>query len=34
MVCLKCDNIDPMKTDAVKRAYSDLAHLGRAERSQ
>ena len=33
MVCLKCDNIDPMKTDVVKWAYSDLADLGRPERS-
>jgi hypothetical protein len=25
MVCLKCDNIDPMKTDAAKWAASSLA---------
>jgi len=25
MVCLKCDNVDPMKTDAVKWAASELA---------
>jgi hypothetical protein len=25
MVCLKCDNIDPMKTDAAKWANSGLA---------
>jgi phage FluMu protein Com len=23
--CLKCDKVDPMKTDAVKRASSGLA---------
>jgi hypothetical protein len=25
LVCLKCDNIDPMKTDAAKWANSSLA---------
>jgi hypothetical protein len=25
IVCLKCDNVDPMKTDAVKWASSGLA---------
>jgi hypothetical protein len=25
MVCLKCDNVDPMKTDAAKWAASGLA---------
>ena len=25
MVCLKCENIDPMKTDAAKWAASSLA---------
>ena len=25
LVCLKCDNVDPMKTDAVKWANSSLA---------
>jgi hypothetical protein len=25
LVCLKCDNIDPMKTDAAKWARSSLA---------
>jgi len=29
LVCLKCDNIDPMKTDAVKWAYSGLASRSR-----
>jgi hypothetical protein len=24
LVCLKCDNVDPMKTDAVKWANSSL----------
>jgi phage FluMu protein Com len=23
--CLKCDNIDPMKTDATKRAHGQFA---------
>jgi hypothetical protein len=27
-VCLKCDDIDPMKTDAVKWANSSLAYSG------
>jgi hypothetical protein len=31
MVCLKCDNIDPMKTDAVKWANSGLAASGAPE---
>ena len=25
LVCLKCDNVDPMKTDAAKWANSSLA---------
>jgi hypothetical protein len=25
IVCMKCDNVDPMKTDAVKLAFSGLA---------
>ena len=25
IVCLKCDNVDPMKTDAMKWASSSLA---------
>ena len=25
LVCLKCDNVDPMKTDAAKWADSNLA---------
>ena len=25
LVCLKCENVDPMKTDAVKWANSSLA---------
>jgi hypothetical protein len=29
MACLKCDNVDPMKTDALKWAASDLARSGR-----
>ena len=29
LVCLKCDNIDPMKTDAAKWANSSLANLAR-----
>ena len=29
LVCLKCDDIDPMKTDAVKWANSSLAGSGR-----
>lgn len=29
LVCLKCDNIDPMKTDAAKWANSSLAHYQR-----
>jgi phage FluMu protein Com len=33
-LCLKCDNVDPMKTDAVKWANSDLANSGRATPSQ
>jgi len=28
MACLKCDNIDPMKTDAVKWANSSLVRRG------
>jgi hypothetical protein len=28
MACLKCDNIDPMKTDAVKWANSSLVRQG------
>jgi hypothetical protein len=28
-VCLKCDNIDPMKTDAAKWANSSLAGAAR-----
>jgi hypothetical protein len=26
LVCLKCDNVDPMKTDAAKWAASRLAN--------
>jgi hypothetical protein len=26
LVCLKCDNVDPMKTDAAKWANSSLAN--------
>ena len=26
LLCLKCDNVDPMKTDAVKWANSGLAN--------
>jgi hypothetical protein len=26
LVCMKCDNIDPMKTDAAKWAASGLAN--------
>jgi hypothetical protein len=26
LVCLKCDDVDPMKTDAVKWAESSLAN--------
>lgn len=29
LVCLKCDNIDPMKTDVVKWANSGLASRSR-----
>jgi hypothetical protein len=29
LVCLKCDNIDPMKTDAAKWASSSLADYPR-----
>jgi hypothetical protein len=29
LVCLKCDNVDPMKTDAVKWANSGLAKIER-----
>jgi hypothetical protein len=29
LVCLKCDNVDPMKTDAAKWAYSSLAEARR-----
>ncbi|MBB5048131.1 phage FluMu protein Com [Rhodopseudomonas rhenobacensis] len=28
LACLKCDNVDPMKTDAVKWANSSLARPG------
>jgi hypothetical protein len=28
LVCLKCDNVDPMKTDAAKWANSSLASAG------
>jgi hypothetical protein len=34
LLCLKCDNVDPMKTDAVKWANSGLANSGRVEPSQ
>ena len=27
-VCLKCDNVDPMKTDALKWADSPLGRTG------
>jgi hypothetical protein len=30
MACLKCDNVDPMKTDALKWAASGLARSGRS----
>jgi hypothetical protein len=29
LVCLKCDNVDPMKTDAIKWARSSLANAAR-----
>jgi uncharacterized protein with PIN domain len=29
LVCLKCDNVDPMKTDAAKWASSNLASSAR-----
>jgi uncharacterized protein YbaR (Trm112 family) len=29
LVCLKCDNVDPMKTDAAKWADSSLASSAR-----
>jgi hypothetical protein len=29
LLCLKCDNVDPMKTDALKWAGSSLAHSPR-----
>jgi hypothetical protein len=31
LVCLKCDNIDPMKTDAIKWANSSLALFSRTQ---
>jgi ssDNA-binding Zn-finger/Zn-ribbon topoisomerase 1 len=34
LLCLQCDNVDPMKTDAVKWANSGLANSRRVEPSQ
>jgi hypothetical protein len=34
MVCLRCDNIDPMKTEMAKWASSSLAHASFARPSQ
>jgi hypothetical protein len=31
MVCLKCDDVDPMKTEAAKWAASNLAKPGRPD---
>jgi hypothetical protein len=33
MVCLKCDNIDPMRTELAKWASSSLAQPGLAKPS-